>query len=352
MVIIATVGLLGLAALTVAVLPDGYELLTAKKKQDILWTKMTTNPHDPNNLPTGNATTRTIEETLLNVTFLTLSFDQAGDEMAPGRPKVVSPRGLVGKAEVIMDQTAANPYTGVYKTGGLAVIRLGGNPGPILQNFFALKILIDGKHSQNFHAEHDVIGRMDPVVDYFEDDVLAQYAAVDPPPFSVGFAVVSAFNATINSLPGGPLDRPPNAFGLGGVEQARVRKDGRLEYQVYAPHNLLFRPAPYLHAPVNLARGEDYRKVLLATVKDNMLLYTIEAKRTPCDPFVKIGEVWTRSKLVSSPFGDQGIRFGQPYRQWDYSFASPGPSCTLDPNIPPASTPRPGQIDDFANPAG
>jgi len=318
--------------LSSATLPAGYVAMTAAQKQDVLWNNLVAETYTQSPMPRSDAP----DGPLYNVTFLTLAFGQEDDELAPGRPKIVGTNGVTAKGEFIVYPNS--PYTGIFKGGqdNIGIIRLSSNTGTNLEIFFAMKVLVDYNTSQNLHMIHDVDGFGVNTTNLFTWPLQSQI----PKPLQVDYdagryssKVDVSFDGCIKALPGGPLHRPPNAWGMGCVEQSACdNKNNVLTSGIIAPY--IIQVTPQVVVTVQVFQ-DDWRSVVMAKVPANTKLYTVQASKSPCDPFVDIGEVWTRTDFIASGYGDHTLRFGQPYEKWDYSVAAPGVYCTKDPDALP-----------------
>lgn len=323
---LSAVVLLGLAALANAVLPDNYQNLTAKEKQNILWSQISANPYPldkfPPNLPD--------DDRLLDVKFLTEVFIGTSDELAVGRPKIISPFGIACKSELVISPDS--PYTGIYKSGGVGILRLssnGGAQGARLTPFLAVKVLVNGQRSQNMHTGYNVTGQITGnTTSYWSNPYSTGYdvSTVDPLPFIVKFA--QTLQDVVDQLDGGPLDRPVNIGNLGQVEQSSVTWDGKAvpKADVRAPWLVQFQPNP---AFAKFAQTEpNYSAQLIKQIPADSMLFTVHALRSPCDDkYQKIGELWCRSGLTASNYEDQVLRFQQSRRQWEPAYITAGPAC-------------------------
>ncbi|OWA51459.1 hypothetical protein BV898_15940 [Hypsibius exemplaris] len=290
-------------------LPCGYQAWPAMAKADYLWSRVSATPYTPATLPT-NAPTATELAQLANSSFDALSFTHRGDEMIVGRRKVIHPFGVVARAQ--LDLPPGSPYTGVLRCGGLGLIRLSWtsfNPSAVVPSI-ALKILIDGRPSVNFHALHDPAGQgtnqnffLNPVSNIF-------------PPTSQNI-VADAFDAAIASLPGGVNDRPELRSLLGLWEQASISTNGQPEQNVVAPYQIQFVPTPQITASQadNGDHSQDFRTKLSA-IPERTVLYTVVAYKKGSTNGLTIGRVVQTSPFIASKYGDEELYFQHASKRW------------------------------------
>ncbi|OQV22709.1 hypothetical protein BV898_03538 [Hypsibius exemplaris] len=322
-----------LGTLTNAILPDNYEGLTSTEKMNILWSNILNDiyPIDQEgNYPPSTVTEQTVGDLLFNATFLKEVFAEGSDELLNGRPKIISPTGVIGQFELIV--SPGSPYTGVFSSGSyLALGRLSGDPDGTLTQanplkpFFAMKFLYNGKKSENLFAGYNTIGQsmLDNSTSFFRHQLSTGYdstsdGAVNPSQDRL----LATLREVVAGLPGGPRDRPQNTGILGLVAMASVKwPSGEKEARTFAPFRIVFTPT----AEAKLFRQTDfnYRAQMVREIPANIHLFSVTAQRSPCDVFKPLGELWLRSNLVAGHYEDQILRFQQPFRQWDPSFITP-----------------------------
>lgn len=345
-----------LAALTNAILPDNYEGLTSTEKMNILWSNILKDiyPIDQDgNYPPAKVTEQTVGELIFNATFLKEVFSEGSDELLNGRPKIISPTGVVGQFEFIV--SPGSPYTGVFSTGSYPALgRLSGQPDGTLSQanplkpFFVMKFLYDGKRAENLFSGYNTLGQftLDNSTSFFLNEMTTGYdtttdSAVDP----AHDMLIATLRQVVANLPGGPRDRPQNTGTLGLVEMASFKwPSGEKEAKNYAPFRIGFTPTA--EAKVFRQTEVNYRAQMVKEISTNTHLFTVTAQRSPCDEFKPLGELWLRSKLVAGNYEDQILRFQQPVRQWDPSFITPnGIPCDtnecgpIDVNVCPSPNP-------------
>ncbi|OQV22707.1 hypothetical protein BV898_03536 [Hypsibius exemplaris] len=345
-----------LGTLTNAILPNNYESLTSTEKMNILWGNILNDiyPIDQEgNYPPSTVTEQTAGDLIFNATFLKEVFEEGSDELLNGRPKIISPTGVIGQFELIV--SPGSPYTGVFSSGSyLALGRMSGQPDGTLtpanplKPFFAMKFLYNGKKSENLFAGYDTIGQssLDNSTSFFQNPISTGYdttldGGVDP----AHDKLIATLREVLANLPGGPRDRPQNTGTLGLVDLASYKwPSGQKEARTYAPFRIGFTGTP--EAMLFRQTDFNYRAQLVRDIPANIHLLTVTAQRSPCDEFKPLGELWLRSKLVAGHYEDQILRFQQPFRQWDPSFITPdGIPCDtnecgpLDVNVCPPPNP-------------
>ncbi|OWA51702.1 hypothetical protein BV898_16175 [Hypsibius exemplaris] len=297
-----------------------YLGLTASQKQDVQWNLIQNSLHDWHNLPTKFPN---LEDpmgydmhALFTPEYLKVSFEYEGDQMPGKRNRALfSPKAVVGKIKYNVVGNSKWGYTGFFKNGGIGIMRLAldGLSIPAFIPTGVFKIYLDGARSINFNLVRNVEGQKSNK-NFFQNSFSN---VIDRSPVD-DKNVEAAFNATINALSGGPLDRPLNGFTLGLYEQASVNADGsKVRGPIVAPFEGRCKPNPLLR--INPSSTNDFRVDIHNVVKPGMVLYTYWARRTP-DSTVEeqIGEIVATSEFVASEYGDQKLFFRQPQRRWSF----------------------------------
>ncbi|OWA51457.1 hypothetical protein BV898_15938 [Hypsibius exemplaris] len=311
-------------------LPCGYTTWSARAKQDFLWRRVSEKPYTPQTLPQTGPSSKELEQ-LVNTTFLALVFTHRGDETIVGRKKLVHPFGVVAKVRLEMFPSQVSDYTGLFQTGGIGLARLSWsnfNPAAVVPSM-AMKILIDGKESRNFHALHDPLSQgsnqsffLKPMSNIFPVGATKLFG-IGPQTRAAALIVNEetigkAFADCIKLLPGGLLDRPEVRSNVGLFEQASITPTGYvLSKDVRTPYKVEFMPSPALAATQidNGDRSRDHRTVL-STIPQGTELYTVVLSRSPGSPGVTLGRVYTTSPFVSSQYGDERLHFQHASKRW------------------------------------
>ncbi|OWA54102.1 hypothetical protein BV898_18519 [Hypsibius exemplaris] len=291
-----------------AVLPVGYQGLSAQQKQRLLWDQISASPYPMTSLPTAMPGMSAMAD-LFQPIFNTVSFTEASDEMPDGRVKLIHVYGSTVQVELKI--FASSTYTGVFKSGGIGLARLSlakedyqeYTPG------MGLKILIDGQRSQNFQVMWSVDGQ-GTNKNFFHHT----FTNIIPPAQSFTLRMISAaFTKAIALLPGSPEDHPESDINLGLYEQASVTSDGQTVEDVKAPYQVNFIPNP--RAGWDSANSRDVR-VNLNDIPQGTVLYTVTAKRTATAPEHVIGQLVTTSPFVASAYQDEKLFFQHAGKRW------------------------------------
>jgi hypothetical protein len=287
-----------------------YQSLDASTKQEIIWKKVQESPYTPENLPIEGPNALESAKVLLP-TFLRVAFTHISDEMPEGRKKLIHSLGSVAKIQLEIFPNST--FSGVFKSGGVGFARLSWAKFDLTNIVpgVAIKLLIDGKPSQNFLVMHNLDGQgsnqnffLNPVTNAF------------PNPTSTAMIMLSkVFAATLAILPGGPKDHPEKENILGLYEQASVLSNGQVEEKVVAPWKINLVPSPKLSASQGGNRTDDFRTVL-AEVPEGTVLYDVVAYRRATSPGVAIGRLISRSAFVASQYGDEKLYFQHAVKRW------------------------------------
>ncbi|OQV19917.1 hypothetical protein BV898_06185 [Hypsibius exemplaris] len=283
-------------------LPADYESRTAQQKMDYLWNKVEEHPYTAANLPTASESVLDSAKVLLPP-FIVKAFLHVSDTMPKDRPKILHGYGSVAKID--FDVYPKPHFSGVFRSGAKGFIRLS-----ILRLDYTkvlpgcgLKFLIDGQPSQNILLMHGVDGQG-------TDRNLFRHTISNlfPDPTDItGKLANAAFSAALPLLPGhaDDLNRPEKGNNLGLYEQASVNAFGHREDQVVAPWKIVLHPQPDVQANQD-AHGDGDFRLALAAIPEGTVLYEVVAHRTPDDVAGEpLGRIVTRSKFVSSKFGDE-----------------------------------------------
>ncbi|OQV18156.1 hypothetical protein BV898_07745 [Hypsibius exemplaris] len=292
-------------------LPQNYENLTATDKTDILWNQIQATEYEPGRLPTVVPETWDFNG-LTNASFVGVVFNY-GDEMPNGRHRMLSAFGSVAKIEleIFANQTG---YTGVFKDGGRGLIRLSDQLWSEVGSFnpsLAVKILLDGRPSVNFHAIHKPNVGQGNDLNFFKNPLRTIVNGSGGPVTPTA----KSFACSLLLLPGGVNDRPESPGNMPLYEQAEVTAPGGKEVEkVVAPFEITFLPNPAM--AWNGSETQDYR-LKLALIPAESVLYTVLARRTPnATEHELIGQLVTRSRFVASQYGDEKLAFRHASKRW------------------------------------
>lgn len=233
------------------------------------------------------------------------TFDHYGDVLPNGRDKLIHTTGVIHKVEFMI--TNKNNYSGIFHTGSkYGLLRLSAakeynhkksTPDGAENNFvsgFGLKFLIDGHYSEGLVAMFNPVGYKSwnffsqPFTNSFriEEETDMQNTAV-----SRSFSRVTPWISSV---------------GLRGISS--VHEDGTVVENPKYPFRLHFEPNPKLKSMFKDEFTEDYKEILKRIPK-NTIIYEVYAIDNPgCEP-EKIGELISRSEVVTSRFADKDLFF-------------------------------------------
>ncbi|MBI4423055.1 MAG: hypothetical protein HY554_04980 [Elusimicrobia bacterium] len=278
--------------------PDGeaYRRLAAADKRDALWRRILATRYAALPPLSGNGGSA-LERLrglagLLDLRRLRLSFDRSGD-VRPPELKRLHPFGAV--ARVDWEPVEGQPYTGVFRSGALGLVRLslGADPKSAFIPGLAVKLFLDGRPSVDALAIHSLDGESSR--DFFGPTL----SNVVAPPRSLA---IRLFVAAL-SLVAEPLRLPVEAL-------ARHDGAGRPQEPSRAPYALEFRPGD---AAARAAKGEGDFRESLAALPAGTVLYDVYARRGKADSESSlIARLRTGSAFVASDFGDRELFFRHP----------------------------------------
>ncbi|KAK9839831.1 hypothetical protein WJX81_004890 [Elliptochloris bilobata] len=286
---------------------DAYQKLNADAKRKLLWSNIDGSAYADEALPMSDpsllATLPLVWPPYLKKTFL-----NGGDELEPGRIKVIHTYGSTAKVALQFAPTAggAARYTGVYGSdcSGLARISMARLAFDSFTPGMALKVLVNGRPSINMVAMYslDGQGKDRNLFSNTWSHFLAKPASF--PLKVVGAAFHMALPLISSERSGRPLDEEHMPL----LEGAQVGPDGAPVNVVRAPHQLLYKPTPEvtrLYAPHMAA---DIR-VALRKIPAGTVLWEVWAKPSEAAPEERIGRIVTESEFVTSKYGDEKLYF-------------------------------------------
>ena len=224
---------------------------------------------------------------LVNRRALAEAFLNDSDERTAiqGRVKPIHTEGV---SAPIKFTATNNEYTGLYQTGFIGILRLSRavNSTPYTYGL-ALKALIDGKPSVNFHAMYSLDGQgNDP--NFFSNSFTTH---VQPPERLLLKILAFFFHMSIPYVSPDPNRRPVNETTIPLLESATVCSDGSL-VDPRAPAKLLFVPK------VSLDAGTDFRTDIVSQIKAHSELYDVYDNDT------LLGTISTTDDFIMSSHGD------------------------------------------------
>ena len=281
---------------TVAVradLPPVYKVLTAESKQMLLWnkieeTKWSTLP------PLSGKGWASIIENLKSLISLATTFDHESDELPEGRNKFIHTYGSVAKVSFM---PVSNPYTGIFKSGAIGLVRLSLAADPALIGFtpgIALKFLINGESSLNIFAMNSLNGQGQNT-NWFEHS----FSNKIPRPEGIALKILEViFDRT---------QKPSNFLSLNHL--ATMGSDGIREASPKAPYQLIFKPGQEMKGLIPRDSRRDFRENL-ELIHQKAVLYEVYALASEIDQKAAlVGFLVTESSFVDSQYADKKLFF-------------------------------------------
>lgn len=280
-------------------LPPNYQSLKANEKLSLLWNEKI--------VPTAYHVLPPIKFfsivykffKLLSPSYLSVTFKLVSDEFPARRERLIHPNGSVAKVEWVPD--AGIQLSGIFQTGAVGLVRLSlaGNPDAARSYIpgMGLKLFLDGKPSVNLQVMHKLTGQ-GKNQNFFKESF--SNVIPDPPFFLWLFAL--AFSTAKN---------PPTELHIDHL--TLIEKNGTTvpAEKVIPVYQIVMMPNHALDIDPNTQN--DFRDEL-GKIPDNSLLYTLYARHTKTDELLKVGTLVTRSRFISSAYGDERIFF-QHYRK-------------------------------------
>lgn len=298
---VCTIGLMSVNA----ALPENYVSLPAEEKLRVLWSRVSQNPYSLDSLPTAPVPPAYLAANAMNTTFLQTSFTWTDDEMPPGRIKAFHRYGSVCKVKLDIHQQS--PFTGIFSTGGVGVIRMSQtavNDSSVAS--LALKILIDKQKSENLVLfTSGGVGVQAMHKNYFAK-TMRNFIAAPEPLGAPLIPIFKAFQTAVFSLPGGPTSRPEDFNIIPLKEAASVGSDGENVSVPVVPYIVTFRPNPALAYDENDIT--DYR-LQMAKIAEGTLLYTVSVTRFDEYDSTVIGTLTSQSQVMATPYADEVLFF-------------------------------------------
>ncbi len=277
-------------------LPVDYASKSAAEKLELLWREIGSDPYPDNDLPTQPPSGGQRRK-LFSVAFTRKSFDHRSDEMPAERIKLVHRYGTTAKVTVNVDD--AQGFTGVFATGGPAILRFSDAAGGGKTPSLAMKFMVDdGKPSLNFLALP--YRRRDPDD---RDPLNGVYANATHPPeaFDVK-AVAFAFQRTADALGGKRL----YAVYLPLHHMAGTNLDGSTVAEPVVPDRIELHGT---QATRDLMKDHrDWRRSL-ASLPAGTVLFDLAISTGIDDPAKPLGTVTLDAPFVASRYGDERLFF-------------------------------------------
>lgn len=277
-------------------LPDDYQALSGADKLELLWERVSADPYTDDRLPMS-APGVFSRLKLFSVGYNRGSFEHASDELAAGRHKIIHAFGTC--AVVRWEFTEEHPYTGIFATGGRALLRISdATGGKIFAPSLAFKFMVDGQPSQNVMANQAHYG---PARDF---DVFNRYYANSlPAPRKLDTKLVDrSFQKTANALGGKRL----YSVYLPLHDSAGQNLDGSTVATPVVPDRVELHPTGDVH--LTSALKPDWR-IELRELPADTVLFELRIAASIDDQAEPYGRVVLERPFVASPYGDEQLFF-------------------------------------------
>eukprot|EP00877_Chromochloris_zofingiensis_P011191 jgi/Chrzof1/6325/Cz18g04100.t1 len=235
---------------------------------------------------------------LLNMESLAASFLNDTDYRnvaLQGRVKALHTVGVSAPVDFVV--TGDSGYTGVFRSGGVGILRLslGRNKENPFTPGLALKVLIDGRPSVNFHAMYSLDGQGSDI-NFFEHTFTNRLGKPDG---LVVKALGALFHAALPHVSDDPRGRPADARTLPLVDSASVESDGTLVDAPRAPDTLLVVP----QANPMFVTGTDFHHTIMQHLNPGDDVYKVVAVNNEQERQV-VGVIRLRDRFTASRHGD------------------------------------------------
>lgn len=239
--------------------------------------------------------------------FTVKSLTAGGDELEPGRRKLVHAFGAVARFRFVASRAAASRYTGIFQSGAeCAIGRLSVATKPTDSRFvpaLALKFFIDGKHpSVNLQIMNSIDGQVG--YDFFEKP----FSNVIPPAASLSTRLIAGFFGRAAKRFGA---EDPDPGRLTVEHLAEIKTDGSVVVEPTAPYQLLFKPRPAASVRFKAATIKDDFRITLADFPVGEVLYDVYAldHGETAEQGKLLGQLVLNSRIVASRYGDEKLYF-------------------------------------------
>jgi len=239
----------------------------------------------------------------VSLPFLSQPFDVTLD-VRPPRTKWLHQFGAIAKAEYVPNpepppnyEGVYPPFSGLFESGALGVVRLS---LAMSTRFYitgiSLKLFVDGKPSQNLI--------MNPSLDPQDTKNFFELGMTDRLPVAVkfpfGLPPARVFSDWWMGMISAPRDQPV-------AHLARVKSNGEQVASPRVPYQVFCIPASgdFMQDPDTTV---DFRD-LIGQIKEDTILYRLQAKASKDGPWIPIGFIRTTSKFEASEFDDRVLSY-------------------------------------------
>jgi hypothetical protein len=245
--------------------------------------------------------------TLTTGDFSVKALSAGGDELEPGRNKLIHSFGAEARLQLVITDGADAGYSGIFRSGAQCIIgrfSLAARPDSDSSiPGLALKIFIDGAQpSVNLHLMHSIDGEAGR--NFFGHT----FSNILPPPVALSKRLLAnGFRHSARQFGA----RDPNPGRLTLEHLAGTLTNGKRELSVKAPYEILFQPTPAPRALMQDAGVVDDFRVRLAQLEVGQALYEVVAREqgAAANQDTHLGRLVLTAPIVSSHFGDEKLYF-------------------------------------------
>jgi hypothetical protein len=286
----AAVFCLASSTTVLAALPDNYQSRYAIEKQALLW-KNTLDAEYMTLPPYVDKDWDFILSHIGALFRLEETFEHVSDEMPKHKTKLTHNYGVL--AHMRFFPAEDSPFTGIYGSGGVGLIRLSmtADPSGGYIQAMALKFLVDGAPSVNLHLMNNLDGQGDNW-NFFAGPFSNKLPHATSKPVVVLEKIFEMVKNPANELP---------------VEHlAKIDSEGTVYKEFRAPEQLFFEPDQSLRHVIDPESRDDFRETLKTVVGEGELgqLYGMLGKQR-----ILIGSIYVESELVASQYADEVLFF-------------------------------------------
>lgn len=275
----------------IAQIPLNYQDFPAEQKRDYLWNEVVKS-HQMNPLPRlSGGSLGDVLDKITGLFDLGPAFDHASDQMPKGRVKIIHSNGSVGKISLL--PTPHHPFTGLYQTGAIGVVRLSLAASPTDESYIpgmAIKFIIPLRQSLNVHVMNCLEGQ-GRNWNFFAKEFTNEIA--HPTTFTLK-AIEKIFEWT---------RKPANQLPLWHI--ASWTNESKKVDAPITPERIYFRPASAITNLISEHSREDFRVALLKIPFGP--LYEVYGDYKGVE--YHIGTLMLESNLLASDYGDKHLFF-------------------------------------------
>lgn len=242
---------------------------------------------------------------LAHTDFSSKAFSHEGDELEPGRRKLIHARGAEARLRWVANPNSG--YTGIFATGAECLIgRFSLATAPTAETTIpalALKIFIAGEApSRNLHLMHAVDAQQGH--NFFAET----FSNILPPAQSLTTRLLAARFAKVTAQLGA-RDSDPGHLSLEHL--AGIQADGETIAAPQTPYQLLFKPTAAARALLQKSTALDDFRQKLAELSVGQAIYDIYAQEAGAGPEQArlLGQLVLSSAVLASRYGDEQLYF-------------------------------------------